>query len=202
MFDPNYIFYIGLPLVILIFSMWFFTLTRRRKSNLQLILAQFGTNVVVKAGISSFEIQVERDGTLFSGSSVTTTHSTIFRLNFYLPHFDEKFLIRQNSYVADIRASVDEGQFSSAVSIPRLPDNYVVLSPNSNFSKTFLSNKTVLAEIHLLDSKFTYPQVWFEDGKFQIELLSASGWNVVEKFRYICHAAIVFHDCIKTFSKN
>jgi hypothetical protein len=200
MFNGNYISYIGLLLVFLILSVWFFALTRRRKAKLQLIVAKFGTNVVVKAGISSFEIQFERDGTVFKGSSLTTKYKTTFRLNFYLPQFDEKFLIRQNSYTAGFHAWADEGQFSSVVSIPDLPDNCLVFSPNPDFTKTFLSNKKVLAEIYSLNATFNYPQVWFENGQFQIELFSGSGWNLGEKFIYICRAGIVFHDSIKKLS--
>jgi hypothetical protein len=200
MFDDNYIFYSLLLLVVLILGVWFFVLTRRRKANLQSVLAEFGTNILVKVGISSFDIQFERDGTAFVGSSVTTKFKTTFRLNFYLPQFNEKFLIRQNSSLAGFHAWMDEGQFSSTVSILGLPGNYLVLSPTPEFTKTFLSKKEVLAEIASLDAAFNYPRLWFEDGQFQMELFSDSGWNVVEKFSHTCHAAVVFHDNIKRLS--
>jgi len=200
MLYSTYIFYTGLLLIVLIFAAWFYTLTRRRKTQLKLIIPEFGTNIIVDAGLSNFDIQFERDGTVFHGSSVTTRNSTTLKLNFSLPQFNEKFLIRQNSSLASFHAWMDEGQFSSAVLIPDLAENYLVFSPNHDFTKTFLSNKAVSAEINSLGSTFTYPQLWLEGSHFHIELFSGSGWDIAEKITHVCRAAVVFHDNLKKLS--
>lgn len=197
MFNENYHIFIVMLLTFIILGVGFFLLTRHRKVELQLAFTELGTNVFVKAGLVGFDIQFERDGTVFRGSSSTTRNSTTFSLSFHLPQCNEKFLVRQNSLLAGFHAWMDEGQFSSAVSIPDMPSNCLVFSPNPDFTKTLLSNKAVLAEIKSLNTTFRYPQFWFEDGQFQLELFSGSGWDITKKFKCICRAVIVFHDSIK-----
>jgi hypothetical protein len=188
--------YFIILLAVLILSACAFVWSRHRKNQLQSMVANFSTSAFVKAGIQNFEIRFEHDGTVFKCLN-STSKSTFFELNFYLPQFNEKFLIRQNSTLAGFHAGIDVGQFSSAVSIPNLSNDYLVFSPNLDFTKTLLSNKAVLEKIYLLNSEFTYPLIWFEGGQFKLELFSGSGWNLVEKFNIICYAAIVFHDNIK-----
>lgn len=194
-----YIFYIGLLLFILIFSAWFFARTRRGKSKLRLIAAEFGKNVIVKVGISSFEVEFEREGTVFKSSIVSTKYRTTYALNFYLPQIEEKIYIRQNSSIASFRAVVDESRFSPFVSVPDLSDDYLVLSPNPDFLRKLLSNQAILAEINSLGSVFNYPQILFEDGHFRIRL-EGTGWNSLEKFRHLCRTATSFHDGIRQMS--
>jgi len=199
MLNWTFIFYVGLIVFILLCGVLFFIRSQRQKTELRLIAAEFGTKVCVKAGMSSFNIEFERDGIVYKSSITIPKHGAAFVLNFYLPQFNEKFFIRQNSPFASLRAGVNESRFSQPVSVANLSDKYLIHSPNPDFSKELLTNKAILEEINSLDSVFNYPQIWFDDGHFQIRLVS-TGWNLPGKFRHLCRAAISFHNGIKQLS--
>lgn len=195
MSDAPYIYFIGVTVLILFLGA---VIERQyKKASLKSAAAELGTNVIVTAGITSgFEIQFERDNTVFR-VSIGGGKSAVLNLNFQLPpQFDEKFYIRQNSIRADFRAWQNEDRFSSAVSIPQLSDNYIVLSSNPSFIRKLLSNQAVLKEINSFNWLYTTFQLQFEDGRFQIELISGSSYRLGEKFHRICHAGFVFHDSL------
>ena len=53
----------------------------------------------MKAGISSFHVNFERDGTVYESSVISSNYGTAYILHFYLPQADEKFYIRRNASV-------------------------------------------------------------------------------------------------------
>ena len=195
----HYIAYIGLIFFILLCGVWIFLRCQRQKAVLQSVASEFGKIVSMKAGISSFYVNFERDGTVYESSVISSNYGTAYILHFYLPQANEKFYIRQNSPIASLRTEVDESRFSQSVSVSGFPDNYLVLSPNPEFSKKLLLNKSILTEIITIDSAFSYPQISFDNGSFRIRLNSI-GWDLQEKFRHLCRAAVSFRDGIRRLS--
>lgn len=197
MLNWHYISYIWIALIILLSGVLFFLWSQHRKTKLRLIAGEFGSNVSVKGGLFSYDIEFEREGTVYKSS----VHDTAYILNFYLPQVNEKLFIRQNSPIARLRTEVDESRFSPSVPVPGLSDNYLVLSPNHEFAKEFLSNKAILEEINTIDAVFNYPQISYDNGHFRIKLIS-TGWNSLKKFRHMCRVAIFLHDDIRRYHNS
>ena len=170
------------------------------------IAAKFGRRVEVSAD-DDYTVGFARDGTVFVGKIEWLAgierfaREAEFMVRFSQPDMQEKFFLQHQSVFS--KHSPD----CQPVSLPALPEGFILHSLNAEFSASLFADGKILAEIRKYPASWTDRfRIAFENGRFELTwrvagMSEESDTSIMkEKLQQVCQTAVVFHEQFPRFA--
>ena len=148
---------------------------------------EFGTPL----SFNNQEAAFERHGTRFDVGFPYGENNAVFKVNFYVPHVEEKFSVQNRTLLVTRYDDCQE------ITNSPLPPEYLVQSRSPEFLLNLLRNREVLDEVLNYRASFWGRiSISFADGSFEM-VWAPPVSEQIDGFAQICRSAVVFHDELK-----